>query len=1169
MFSEPLNLAARITGTLQSQKNVYETRKDVTKKTYQMEALVIWEITRVPLRDLAGLTPSPKHWIRRHKAANAWKMDLGPVNDTNSGNSTDLGDDITPLITDTKYYNWILWGPFFLIPAVIIAGSDPLAELGLTLNRGYKNTSDIRKIRKAQEKKDKRARERLGTFSRSTSTRFTPLSLAQSYVQDISRRTRRTWSARLSPEAVRRWFAGNRYARMWMVFQVLCTVLAIVNYVLLTYQVGRADRKLIKYVDLFLATMFLIDYSLSMYTAEDRLRYYFDPSSLIDLVSIIPPFVYVIISETSQLLSFSETEEKRELTILALSFTNFVFLSASIINALESINAGKKDDPTLLHWHDSLYYIMVTFSTIGFGDLTPSSIPSRILVMLLIIVVIVFVPIQTGKLAEIYNSSSPYQRAKYNPSSKHSHVVLSGTVTYSAVIDFCREYFESDPDGHVVILDQCEPSLDMRRLLRHPFYRNRVVYLWGTPLSVPDLRRASVMYATAIFLLNVDDLDSSDALAPGREGEQLRVTRGADAQILMQALVAKKAFPGLPVFGEVHDIRSQDLSAACGCDRVLCLDEIKMSILARNCIVPGILTLLLNLVHTYKDTGADSDHDAWLQEYSHGAKNHIFSFKFPAGLIGVRFSNVVALNPGRNYRIRDDDIGFCTNDGGDETMLRIGIHYRESTLREDLEKGELEKELDKVVNHDELAGASLVKTSANLGSSLLLSTSTSPVHLMSISGGSLSPTHAGGGTLAVPSDLSSHIILCGTMTSRGIRQFVRSIRSSATDFGEAPGSADQTPIVCLLESMPDVDNDEIWFDIMRHSHVHIVRGTPLKKTSLLQAGIQRCSRMVVFSKGLKGAGNNAQDLPDANSLFIVKMIQKDWPHVRFIVELVNGSNVKFFASKEAEWDTDNLRIQSVLNNYALSVSDRVALYKKFRTEGAERHSSFLYRLIKFTTSQPDSVEPAKNSSISRTVDSGPLEPRSDNFDSITKDPEFGDAPEPRVPSVDASDYLLSDENLAEDSSQQRSPSTEGDTSITSAYLQRLVEEAELNETGFSPFPAYHFNRHFAAGMVTTSCFMHSLLCQSYFRPYIIDVVRAFAGAVVHLRVGDSLTGKSYGAVVSRCLERGYVPLGLYRGVPRAVKIVGGVEVEGKQHNGLPKDDRVWKEDKIFAIKEQQ
>ena len=167
-----------------------------------------------------------------------------------------------------------------------------------------------------------------------------------------------------------------------MVFQVLCTLLSIINYVLLTYTIQRTDRKAIKHLDLFLATMFLIDYSLSLYTAEDRLRAYFHPSALIDLVSIVPPFIYVLISETSQyvwflgllrilrasrilrtyrLLSFSETEEKRELTILALGFMNFVFLSASIINALESINKGNRDSPTLERWHDSLYYIMVTF----------------------------------------------------------------------------------------------------------------------------------------------------------------------------------------------------------------------------------------------------------------------------------------------------------------------------------------------------------------------------------------------------------------------------------------------------------------------------------------------------------------------------------------------------------------------------------------------------------------------------------------------------------------------------------------------------------------------------------------------------------------------------------------------------------------------------------------
>ncbi|KAJ3024231.1 hypothetical protein HKX48_004504 [Thoreauomyces humboldtii] len=1182
--------------------------------------------------------------------------------------NTTVVDNDEAIIQDARWYNVVLWAPFIIIPGSIIGVrlirylwriyqsrlygfdddifSDPLAELGLSINRKYRNTKDIRKIRKEVHRGERRLAQTGGRESllanatennapasptRRFITGFAPLDAAEQYILDLKRRTRRTWSERFSPEAVRRWIETSRYARVWMVFQVGCTLVAIINYVLLTYSIQRSERNHIKYLDLFLATMFLADYAISFYTSEDRLRFYFNWASLVDLFSIVPPFVYVLISDTSQyvwflgllrilrasrilrtyrLLSFSETEEKRELTILGLSFMNFVFLSASIINALETINSAKADDASLSNWHDSLYYIMVTFSTIGFGDLTPSSIPSRIIVIMLIIVVIIFVPIQTGKIAEIYNSTSAYQRANYSAHREHCHVILAGTVSYTAVIDFCREYFVADPEGHVVILNNEEPNLEIRKLLRHPFYRNRVIYLRGTALNAGDLRRCQAGVSTALFLLNLDCVPAEEEGNSGGENEQLRVTRGFDAQILMQACVAKNGFPGLPIFGEVQDIRSQDLSAACGCDRVLCIDEVKMAILARNCLVPGLLTLVFNLVHTYKDASVAAievghrgnatagGHSAfglgtaWTTEYQHGAGHQIFAFKCPAGLVGVRFhqavrevwmsfgaiifaamsgnagfnSQPVRLNPGSDYRFQADDIAFCAAEGGDELILRIMLEYRDTAVRDELNLAELGKEMDAVVR----AGHGNIQKTAGMNAQSE-SRPQSPTRFPSGS----DPNTVVCTTL--PSDITAHIILCGSMTSRGIRHFVRCIRASGIDastaLADAPTSL--TPIVCMLETVPDVLRDAIWTEILESPSVFIVCGTPLKRGSLIQAGVERCSKMVVFAKNQKAAAG--ADLPDANSVFIVKMLQKEWPRTPFIVELSNGSNVKFFSSKHSDWNADNLRMQSILNNYALSIGDRLALYKKVRTEGAGAdEGSLLWRLWRFVVGAADDPDGREAAAAAAIKSKKQRRRRSTRFrkqresaegmevveevlfaaegadmpmDEFLADSETGTPRRPRVSTGGGSIYAgptVTEIPENDFDSDADSDSLDGNTTtaapgvpsttqapLTTAYLQRLVDEAELNATGVSPFPAYHFDRHFAAGKVTTSSFMHSLLSQSYFRPYVVDVVKALSTHTKHRGVPVQLAGRKYADLVLWCLDQGIVPLGLYRrGAPK-------------------------------------
>lgn len=225
--------------------------------------------------------------------------------------------------------------------------------------------------------------------------------VAETYVKELRRQTKKTWSEKLSPDAVRRWIVTSRWSRAWMVFQVLVTILAIFNYVSLTYLVNRADRNeraFIKNLDVFYATIFMLDYILSFYTAEDRLMFYLNYTSLIDLVSIVTPFVYVFVTNPSKyvwfvglmrifratrilrtyrLLSFSQSEETREIVTFVLNFANFVFFSASLINAIETLVVDFNSKPNLLNWHDSLYVrtrdllrrVSETILTFSFNDL--------------------------------------------------------------------------------------------------------------------------------------------------------------------------------------------------------------------------------------------------------------------------------------------------------------------------------------------------------------------------------------------------------------------------------------------------------------------------------------------------------------------------------------------------------------------------------------------------------------------------------------------------------------------------------------------------------------------------------------------------------------------------------------------------------------------------------
>lgn len=364
----------------------------------------------------------------------------------------------------------------------------------------------------------------------------------------------------------------------------------------------------------------------------------------------------------------------------------------------------------------------------------------------------------------------------------------------------------------------------------------------------------------------------------------------------MQALVVKHTYPGLGVFAQVQDTRSKDLSNHCGCDRVICIEEIQASLFAANCVVPGIQALIPNLVHSYHDMEDSFLTDFWMKEYQYGISNQIHSFKIPNGLVGLKYSQVVLeifgsystmifglvtsnsgfnQNPIRigidkNYRVKNDDLALCISEGGDETIIRIGIHYKTINARiADMQRIELEEEIEFTLT------------------SGLAHSPMGPMMYEEVSFEQESPLGS------IPTGMHSHIILCGNLNTRLIRHFVKALRSRQNLCDSHRGNF---PIVCILENIPNVEEIGIWTDILSYGGVFVCQGSSIKKTTLERARISKCSHIVMFA-------DKAPKTKDAITVFLVKMIQQEWPHVKFLVEMVEGSNVKFFNGKNITWDT--------------------------------------------------------------------------------------------------------------------------------------------------------------------------------------------------------------------------------------------------------------------------
>uniref|UniRef100_A0A3B3VWP3 Potassium channel subfamily T member 2-like n=1 Tax=Poecilia latipinna TaxID=48699 RepID=A0A3B3VWP3_9TELE len=105
---------------------------------------------------------------------------------------------------------------------------------------------------------------------------------------------------------------------------------------------------------------------------------------------------------------------------------------------------------------DSLYFCVVTFSTVGFGDVTPQIWPSQLLVVIMIFVALIVLPIQFEQLAFLWmerqKSGGNYSRYR---AQTEKHVVLCvSCLKIDLLMDFLNEFFAHPrlQDYYVVIL---------------------------------------------------------------------------------------------------------------------------------------------------------------------------------------------------------------------------------------------------------------------------------------------------------------------------------------------------------------------------------------------------------------------------------------------------------------------------------------------------------------------------------------------------------------------------------------------------------------------------------------------------------------------------------------------------------------------------------------------
>jgi len=183
-------------------------------------------------------------------------------------------------------------------------------------------------------------------------------------------------------------------------------------FVVETYPISASLRSVLDAIDAVILVVFVVEYLLRFWCAENKVRYIFSLYSIIDLLAILPFFLTAVDIKfirifrwfrILRLIRFIEGKTKfgyisgeDSIIVTRILFTLFaiVFVYSGIIYQVEH-PVNPEAFATFL---DAFYFSVATMTTVGFGDVTPTSELGRLLTVLMILTGIALIPWQLGDL---------------------------------------------------------------------------------------------------------------------------------------------------------------------------------------------------------------------------------------------------------------------------------------------------------------------------------------------------------------------------------------------------------------------------------------------------------------------------------------------------------------------------------------------------------------------------------------------------------------------------------------------------------------------------------------------------------------------------------------------------------------------------------------------------
>ncbi|XP_049592952.1 calcium-activated potassium channel subunit alpha-1a isoform X33 [Syngnathus scovelli] len=405
-------------------------------------------------------------------------------------------------------------------------------------------------------------------------------------------------------------------------------------------------------IDMAFNVFFLLYFGLRFIAANDKLWFWLEVNSVVDFFTVPPVFVSVYLnrswlglrflralrliqfSEILQFLNILKTSNSIKLVNLCSIFISTWLTAAGFIHLVE--NSGDpwenfQNFQSLSYW-ECVYLLMVTMSTVGYGDVYAKTTLGRLFMVFFILGGLAMFASYVPEIIELIGNRKKYG-GSYSAVNGRKHIVVCGHITLESVSNFLKDFLHKDRDDvnvEIVFLHNISPNLELEALFKRHF--TQVEFYQGSVLNPHDLARVKIESADACLILANKYCADPDA---------------EDASNIMRVISIKNYHPKIRIITQMlqyhnkaHLLNIPSWNWKEG-DDAICLAELKAGFIAQSCLAQGLSTMLANLFSMR--SFIEIEEDTWQKYYLEGVANEMYTEYLSSAFVGLSFPTVCEL----------------------------------------------------------------------------------------------------------------------------------------------------------------------------------------------------------------------------------------------------------------------------------------------------------------------------------------------------------------------------------------------------------------------------------------------------------------------------------------------------------------------------------------------